>query len=46
MKENRGMTTKVIDIKEYSNKEVGLLTQAVLTELVIIFSIICMIIDT
>ena len=45
MNENRGMTTKIIDIKEFSNKEVGLLTQAVLTELVIIFSIICMISD-
>ena len=42
MKENRGMNTKIIEIKEYSNKEVGLLTQAVLTELVIIFSVISM----
>lgn len=42
MKENRGMNTKIIEIKEYSNKEVGLLTQAVLTELVIIFAVISM----
>ena len=40
MKENKGMTTKIVDIKEYSSKEVGLLTQAVLTELVIIFAVI------
>ena len=45
MKENRGMNTKIIEIKEYSNKEVGLLTQAVLTELVIIFGIINLISD-
>ena len=36
------MNTKIIEIKEYSNKEVGLLTQAVLTEIVIIFAIISM----
>ena len=36
------MNTKIIEIKEYSNKEVGLLTQAVLTELVIIFAVISM----
>jgi len=40
MKENRGMKTKIIDIKEYSSDEVGLLVQAVLTELLIIFSVI------
>ena len=43
MKENRGMTTKIVDIKEYSSKEVGLLTQAILTELLIIFAIIIII---
>jgi hypothetical protein len=36
------MNTKVVEIKEYSNKEVGLLTQAILTELVIIFLVITM----
>ena len=40
MKENKGMSTKIVDIKEYSSDEVGLLVQAVLTELLIIFSII------
>ena len=34
------MNTKVVEIKEYSNKEVGLLTQAILTELVLIFLVI------
>lgn len=43
MKENKGMKTTIIDIKEYSSKEVGLLTQAILTELLIIFSIITVI---
>ena len=42
MKE-KGMNTKIVDIKEYSSKEVGLLTQAILTELLIIFSIIIII---
>ena len=37
------MHTKIIDVKEYSSKEVGLLTQAILTELLIIFSIIVII---
>ena len=37
------MNTKIVDIKEYSNKEVGLFTQVVLTELLIIFSIISII---
>lgn len=45
MKENRGMKTKIIDIKEYSSKEVGLLTQAILTELLIIFAVIIIISD-
>ena len=33
------MHTKVIELKEYSNDKVSLLTQAVLTELLIIFGI-------
>ena len=37
------MHTKIIDVKEYSSKEVGLLTQAILTEILIIFSIIIII---
>ena len=37
-----GMSTKMIEIKEYSTKEVGLLVQAVLTELLIVFGIISM----
>ena len=45
MKENRGMSTKIVDIKEYSSKEVGLLTQAILTELLIIFAVIIAISD-
>ena len=45
MKENRGMTTKIVDLKEYSSKEVGLLTQAILTELLIIFSVIIILSD-
>ena len=40
MKENNGMKTKIVDLKEYSSKEVGLLVQVVLTELVLIFGII------
>ena len=40
MKENRGMKTKIVNIREYSSKEVGLLTQVVLTELLIIFAVI------
>ena len=43
MKENRGMSTKIVDIKEYSSKEIGLLTQAILTELLIIFAVISVI---
>ena len=45
MKEKKGMSTKVIDVKEYSSKDIGLLTQAVLTELLIIFSIIMIMSD-
>lgn len=45
MKENDGMKTKIVDLKEYSSKEVGLLVQVVLTELVIIFGIINIISD-
>ena len=40
MKENRGMNTKIINLKEYSNKGVGLLAQVVLIVLLIIFAII------
>lgn len=45
MKENRGMGTKIVDLKEYSSKEVGLLVQVVLTELMLIFGIINLISD-
>ena len=34
------MNTKVVKLKEYSNKEVGLLVQVVLLELMLIFGII------
>ena len=37
---NKGINTRIVDIKEYSSKEVGLLTQAILTEILIIFAII------
>lgn len=40
MKENKGMNTKIIELKEYSSKEVGLLVQVVLIELLIIFAVI------
>ena len=40
MKENRGMSTKIVDLKEYRSDEVSLLVQAILTELVIIFGVI------
>ena len=43
MKENRGMGTKIVDIKEYKSDEVGILVQVVLTELVLIFGIISLI---
>ncbi|MDO4963677.1 MAG: hypothetical protein Q4E75_06270 [bacterium] len=39
------MHTKIVDLKEYTSKEVGLLVQAVLIELVIIFGIITIISD-
>jgi len=45
MKENRSMGTKIVDLKEYSSKEVGLLVQVVLIELLIIFSVINLITD-
>jgi len=45
MKENGGMSTKIVDIKEYKSDQVGLLVQAVLTELVIIFGVINLISD-
>ena len=34
------MKTKIVDLKEYRSEEVGLLTQAVLTEMLIIFGIL------
>lgn len=45
MKENKGMNTKIVDIKEYKSEQVGLLVQVVLTELIIIFGIINLISD-
>ena len=39
------MHTKIVDLKEYSSKEVGLLVQAVLIEELIIFGIINTITD-
>ena len=44
MKE-KGMNTKVVNLKEYSSKEVGLLVQVVLIELLLIFSVINLISD-
>ena len=40
MKENKSMSTKIVDIKEYKTEQVGLLVQVVLTELVIIFGML------
>lgn len=45
MKENKGMNTKIVDLKEYSSKEVGLLAQVVLIELLLIFAVINLITD-
>jgi len=45
MKENRGMSTKIVDLKEYRSDEVSLLVQAVLTELAIIFGVIVVMSD-
>ena len=39
------MHTKIVELKEYSSKEVGLLVQVVLMELLLIFAIINLIID-
>lgn len=39
------MNTKIVDLKEYSSKEVGLLVQVILTELMLIFAIINLISD-
>ena len=39
------MHTKIVDLKEYSSKEVGLLVQVVLIEQLIIFGIINLITD-
>ena len=35
-----GMSTKVIELKEYSNKEVGILVQVILIEVMIIFALL------
>ena len=40
MKENNSMKVKVINLKEYSCDEVGLLVQVVLIELLLIFAVI------
>ena len=40
MKENNSMKVKIINLKEYSCDEVGLLAQIVLIELLIIFAVI------
>lgn len=39
------MNTKIVNLKEYSSKEVGLLVQVILTELMLIFAIINLISD-
>ena len=39
------MKTKVVDLKEYSSNEVGLLVQVVLIELLLIFAIINLLTD-
>ena len=39
------MKTKIIDLKEYSSNEVGLLVQVVLIELLLIFAIINLVTD-
>ena len=39
------MHTKIVELKEYSSKEVGLLVQVVLMELMLIFGIINIITD-
>lgn len=39
------MKTKIVDLKEYSSSDVGLLVQVVLTELMIIFAIVNLITD-
>lgn len=44
MKETYGIGTKIVNLKEYSNKEVGLLVQIVLMEELIIFAILSMIV--
>ena len=45
MKENNSMKVKIVDLKEYSSKEVGLLVQVVLIEQLIIFAIMNLITD-
>ena len=37
------MHTKIVEIKEYTNEHIGLFVQVILTELLIIFGIICFI---
>lgn len=39
------MHTKIVELKEYSSKEVGLLVQVILMELLLIFGIINLITD-
>ena len=39
------MNTKIVELKEYSTKEVGLLVQAVLIEILLIFAIVNLISD-
>ena len=45
MKENKSMSTKIVNVKEFKSDEVGLLVQVVLTELVIIFGVFNLISD-
>lgn len=39
------MNTKIVELKEYSTKEVGLLVQAVLIEILLIFAIVNLVSD-
>ena len=45
MKENKGMSTQIVKLKEYETEHGGLLVQVVLTELMLIFGIINLISD-
>jgi len=40
VKSTNGFNIKIVDLKEYSSNEIGLLVQAVLTEVMIIFAIL------